>query len=314
MTVMPTIRHQLLEAAERNAAAAAPTLGWRRSIRWLPRPLVLASSHLITATLVAVTVVVAVGAIILLGHGRHSQVADRSEATTSRQQLLQTLGVLRTSPTATDRRVNACVTRFAPKPGLHKCLHHIPEVILITERPAPVARSFIASFGNPRWDLKLIRTVPLGRSGEGVTLFPGAWRPIVEGPQPGVVSSPPSAKRTWGVVAAFVDHGYADSLPTSGATLRAHGLVLFISGRPSSYTRFAIIVPDGVARITIGKLSLDAGHSYRLENVTAAVHHNVTTVKLKTSGGPTFAHPVLQVSWFDSQGHIIKRTTMGSES
>jgi hypothetical protein len=256
----------------------------------------------------AVTATVAVGATPLLGHGDHPQAADRSPVTTARQQLLQTLGVLRTSPTATDRKLTGCIRRTAKKPGGAKCLRYVPEAILIAEDPAPMASSLLASMGNPKWDLTLIRTVPLGRSGRSVTLFPGTWRPFTD--VGGEYSSPPSAKKTCGIAAAVVDHGQAYSPATSVGALRAHGLALW------PYPEYLkapiiVIVPDGVARITVATANL--GTQHRIENVTAAVHDNVAAVKLKNPvlHWDGLEKVTLQMSWFDSQGHLIRHTTVG---
>jgi hypothetical protein len=62
--------------------------------------------------------------------------------------------------------------------------------------------------GGPRWDLKLIRAASFGSSGATVTFYPGIWHGIIG---PGSMSSAPSGKETWGIIATFVDHGYASS-------------------------------------------------------------------------------------------------------
>jgi hypothetical protein len=120
--------------------------------------------------------------------------------------------------------------------------------------------------------------------------------------------------------------------PTSVGALRAHGIALLPPypgpadpGRPTGLTVHdaAIIVPDGVAKVTV------ATAIYRwsdptnglapapglpvLENVTAAVHDNVATVALRT---PTFNNgfgfgdgSVLRVTWLDAHGKVIKHST-----
>lgn len=307
MTVLPTIRRQLLHAVEHNAAAGARKPTWPGSKWRMPRRLVLAGSPLMTAASVAVTIVVAIGAIVLLGNGRHSQTVG-SSAAGSRQQLLQTLGVLRTSPTAAARAVTACIARTAGKYGVHKCLHYVPEAIDITEHPAPVARSFISSSGSPIWDLALIRAVPLG-SGASVTLFPGSWRTVAR-QMPGEFSSPPSAPRVWGIIAALVDHGYAASSQTTVGTLRSHGLALLPYSGPTNRLTVGIIVPNRVARITVGLVRL-GGQEWR-EHVTAAVHDNVATVQLNTPGSRFngLQRPQdLRMTWLGAGGDVIGRTT-----
>lgn len=314
MTVLPTIRRQLLQAAERNAAAGAPTFSWPRSKWGVPRRLALATSHVLTVALIALTIAVAAGAILLLGHGRHSQVAA-SSAPSTRQELLQTLGVLQTSQTATDRSVAACIERTAHKFVTNKCLHYVPEIIGITESPAPVANGFIASVGNPKWDLALIRTVPLGLPGAAVTFYPGTWRGVIEGPTKGMVSSPPpSAPRGWGFVATFVDHGYAESSQTTVGTLRAHGLVLLPYTRPSTLLAVAIIVPDGVSKVTVGMVTL--GGQHWSENVTEDVHDNVAAVQLRVPGSrfTGVQSASLRMTWLGARGAVIRRTTTATSS
>lgn len=306
MTVLPTIRRQVLQAAERNATAGARAVSWPRWRWWVQRRLVVGTSHLATAALIAVTLVVATGAILLLGHSRHSQVAGRSP-TATRQQLLQTLGALRTPATAADRELVACIQRFGNRPGGAKCLRYVPQEVLITENAAPMAHSLLASMGGPRWDLSLIRTIPLGRTGARVTLFPGTWRPYTSAH--GQFSSPPSAQRTWGIAAALVDRGYAESPATSVATLRAHGLALLPYAGPSAHLRVAIVVPDGVVKITIATISL-AGQRW-LENAPVAVHDNVAVLQLRTPGSRFngLQSETIQMTWFDARGRVIRHTT-----
>lgn len=284
-----------------------------RFTTWPPlRRLAAVTPHVASAALVAVTVVVAVGAILLLGHGRQARVAAGSSAGSSHQELLRTLGILRTHPTPTDRGLAACIERstrqFGRFPG-DSCLLAVPETIQIVEHPASVAASFIASLRYPRFDLGLIRSVTLAGSGDRVTFFPASWR-----------SSPPSAPRTWGVVVGLVYNHVdeIDVLPTSLDTLRGHGIALFpaylYNGRPKDLTfhEGAIIVPNGVAKVKVGNAILGRGSSV-LENVTAVVHDNVATVTLKM---PTFKTgfgfgpgSALQVTWLDAHGRVVRRTT-----
>jgi hypothetical protein len=235
-------------------------------------------------------------------------VAAGSAGATSKRELLQTLGILRTGPTAADRAVIACIKRSANKFGFFKCLRGVPEVIDIIEHPASVASGFLASLRHPILDVALIRILPLRRSGESVRFFPVSWQ-----------SARPSAPRTRGVVASLVVHGHevTEVLPTSVRTLRAHGIPLLpgflYSGRPKlKVHEGTIIVPDGVAKITVDEVSLGGGASVR-ENVTTAVHDNVATVELKMPSfktgfgfGPGSA---LRMTWFDAHGNVIRHTT-----
>jgi hypothetical protein len=160
-------------------------------------------------------------------------------------------------------------------------------------------------------------------SADRVTIFPASWQ-----------SSRPSAPRTWGVVVNLVDHNLEelDVDPTSVGALRAHGIALLPTlsypgdpGNPTGLTVHdgAIIVPDGVAKVTVGMaIYRNSGFTTGLtpapglpvrENVTAVVHHNVATVPLRTPtfyGGFGFGDgSVLRVTWLDAHGKVIRRTT-----
>lgn len=236
----------------------------------------------------------------------------RSGQVATRWQLLQTLGVLRTRPTATDRAAAACIERTFNKYGEYKCYRNIPDyggtVIWETEHPAPVALGAIASLGDPKWDLTGIRIVPLGSSGESVTFYPGNWRGTIER---GDTSTAPSGKRNWGVLTVFAARGNqaALSLPTTVPTLRAHGIAVVLFARSFRSLRLAIIVPDGVARVAVGSVTL--GSQRWLENLTAAVHDNIGTLKLRTPNSryDGLQSAVAKLTWFGPRGELIKHTT-----
>jgi len=267
--------------------------------------------------LAAVIVVVVVGAVALTSLRSHQSATPAgpgiaSSAASSDQGLLRTLGILRTAPTATDRALAACIERSPLSPG---CVRTVPPTVRIPVHPAldpATAASLIAGLGYPRFDLALIRSVAMAGSADRVTIFPASWR-----------SSPPSAPRTWGVVVNLVlpDNNVdeVDVDPTSVGALRAHGIAVLPApvdnpGRPAGLTVHdgAIIVPDGVAKVTVG-MAIPANGSPVLENVTAAVHENVATVPLRT---PTFNNgfgfedrSALRVTWLDAHGKVIKHTT-----
>jgi hypothetical protein len=265
--------------------------------------------------LAAVIVVVVVGAIAFTSFRSHqsstpARPGSASSAASSDQDLLRTLGILRTAPTATDRALAACIERSPMSPN---CVRTVPPTVRIAEHPAlaPVGASLIASLRYPRFDLALIRSVATAGSADRITIFPASWR-----------SSPPSAPRTWGVVVNLVlpDNNVdeVDVDPTSVDALRAHGIAVLPAvdqpGRPTGLTVHsgAIIVPDGVVKVTVGT-AIPANSSPVLENVTAAVHDNIATVPLRT---PTFNNgfgfgdgSVLRVTWLDAHGKVIKHTT-----
>ena len=267
---------------------------------------------------VLVVVAIFVGALALL----HDRGAPRetsspaSPATSSQRELLRTLGVLRTAPTAADRALTACIERAlartpadAPVPLWRDCPGADP-LVQIVERPNLVPASALshggsgpgtvfASMGYPRPDLALIRSVPWAGAAYRITIFPASFR-----------SSRPSAPRTWGVFVHLVpdnnNREAIDPFPTSVGRLRAHGIAVFgPGGGPPPGARLTgftvhpgvIIVPDGVAKVTVETvittgckstafLSCSGRSVWRVrENVTAAVHDNVATVPLRT---PTY--------------------------
>ncbi len=279
--------------------------------------------------LAAVIVVVVVGAVALTSFRSHQSSTPAgpgiaSSAASSHQDLLRTLGILRTAPTATDRALAACIERSAGQSGPPRgCLRAVPPTVQIVEHsasfPVGLRASLVASLRYPRFDLALIRSVSMAGSADRVTIFPASWR-----------SSPPSAPRTWGVVVNLLENNLeeVDVDPTSVGALRAHGIALLPgvlnSGRLTGLTVHdaAIIVPDGVAKLTVG-MAIPRGGSITsastswgppvLENVTAVVHDNVATVPLRT---PTFNTgfgfgdgSVLRVTWLDAYGKVIRHTT-----
>ena len=300
---------------------------------------------------VLVVVAIFVGALALL----HDRGAPRetsspaSPAASSQRELLRTLGVLRTAPTAADRALTACIERAlartpadAPVPLWRDCPGADP-VVQIVERPNLVPASGggsrpgeFARMGYPRPDLALIRSVPWAGAAYRITIFPASFR-----------SSRPSAPRTWGVFVHLVPDNNPhsiDPLPTSVGGLRAHGIAVFGPGGngPGRLTGFTIqpgviIVPDGVAKVTVETvittgckstpfLSCQGRSVLRVrENVTAAVHDNLATVPLraptwiggnlgpgvpKNSRSSGFTDgSTVRMTWLDAHGKVIKHTT-----
>jgi len=295
---------------------------------------------------VLVVVAMFVGALALLHHREATRKTSTaastrktSSAASSQQDLLRTLGVLRTAQTATDRALAACIARFARTPAsaaVPSCPEDIPGPVFVAahlaQMPVPIRNRSFAGMRDPRFDLALIRSVPVAGWAEHVTIFPFSFR-----------SSRPSAPRTWGVVVNLVNnntkHEALDIGPTSLRALRAHGIAMLPGGnapgaRLTGFTVHpgAIIVPDGVAKVMVGTV-IDRGGPGRslrvVENVTAVVHDNVATVPLRTPtyiGGLPPSDPggvpktlrsfgfddgstTLQMTWLDAHGKVIKHTT-----
>jgi hypothetical protein len=85
--------------------------------------------------LAAVIVVVVVGAIAFTSFRSHqsstpARPGSASSAASSDQDLLRTLGILRTAPTATDRALAACIER---SPMSANCVRTVPPTVRIAE-------------------------------------------------------------------------------------------------------------------------------------------------------------------------------------
>jgi hypothetical protein len=88
--------------------------------------------------LAAAIVVVVVGAVALTSLRSHQSAMPAapgiaSSAASSDQDLLQTLGILLTAPTATDRALAACIERSPRSPN---CVRTVPPPVRIAEHPA----------------------------------------------------------------------------------------------------------------------------------------------------------------------------------
>jgi hypothetical protein len=249
---------------------------------------------LAAAIMVAVTLAVAAGALILLGGHKRS---TASGAVPGRQQLIDTLGVLRRPQTPADLNSPAIV-RFLQR---YRGGHAPPD---------------LAAQGTP--DIPLIRRATVTPWGAGVFLIPmkpasaqaiadlrrqSPGFPAGFFERPGLRGERLEVQVGFGggccSTAADIEAGY--ELTTEGAG-RA-----FAGG--STGSRLTLIVPDGVARVVFVIPRQSRGGSPgapiypRSLKVGVPVHNNVAAVQVNREccGGQ------LAMIWYGSNGRVMKR-------
>jgi hypothetical protein len=223
----------------------------------------------IAAGLVLVALVVAVVAITTLGHRPRTAVVPSSPVASSRHELLQTLGVLRRPQTRTDRSATRPGGAGGELPGLFRITALGP-----ASRPQ-CPRGSSALPCTVRLDAPLVRAVSVG-DGYRAAVFPTE-----------IERSSPEAQRGEGVVialrgpVAFFSF-IASPIPTSVQALRSHGLLLsdYVAG---GVDRGVMLVPDGVAQITLDHFRLVAPHAALLSQIpstTSTVTDNFALLRI----------------------------------
>lgn len=246
---------------------------------------------------VAVAVLVAAAALIAFRQGgtpspMYAAPTTATSVQTSRQELIRLLGVLRRPQTRAD------LDPQVPYVGLGR------------------------TWGYPELDLGLARVVPIPAWHARIVIDPATYQPSLT-----------SAQRSEGVDLAMEIGNAPNGPPTfdisgprpySAATVLARGLAL--SDPPSGKT--IVVVPDGVARVTLQPIRLTppqirpgvphppAVQPGDFASVTAAVHDNVAPFELTVTVVDPHAHSgtfvfvaVARATWFDGKGHVIRETT-----
>jgi hypothetical protein len=308
MTVLPTVRRQLLDAVDRRAQPSAyagrrPRLRLRRT----HRPTL---AHAATATLIAVPVLIAAAALLLLGarHGpppAHASAGVQAE----RAQLIDNFGLLRRAQTPADRdsRLELPI--------------RLGVAARLRQHPTPSVERFARRF--PKLDRGLVRVVTVPRFGAKVALEPMTWQP-----------SPSSPSRSEGVYlvlwigsATTIPPSSEDGTgPTSVRTLLAHGVALSDTTANDHVIDGVMVVPDKVAKVVIRPVRV-VGPPVNVApsefgTATATVHDNVAAYLLRL---PTVSRPravtglfgtelVAQATWLGANGKVIKRTDVEIDS
>jgi hypothetical protein len=279
---------------------------------------------LLTTAMSVLVVAIAVGALVLLGGRRGGPpMASTSGEFATRQQVLQTLGVLRAPPSPAARRAIACARTAptAPSRAFFACqFSAVPSFFMrppdmhSNPRARRAAREMAAREGYPRLDTSLLRVVAIPQFDATVTIAPTTWQP-----------SPRSRQRAEGLITALnYSRGQSGTgpEPTSLATVTNHGMwVSDAQATPTMTTvRGAELVPDGVDKVTLEPIRIISAPApvvaRQFGSVSADVHDNVAafrfpvlTARNSHRASALYGVTVIaRATWFD-HGKIIKRIT-----
>ncbi len=222
-----------------------------------------------TAVSVLVALTIAVVAITTLGHRSRTTVPPSSPVASSRRELLQTLAVLRRPQTRTDRS--------AIRPGGDG--GELPGIFRVTAVPIGTAsrrlcpRDSSALPCTLTLDTPLVRAVNVG-DGYRAAIFPTR-----------IERSSPEARQGEGVVIALRGPEFyiiTSTTPTSVPALRSHGLLLS-DYAATGVDRGVMLVPNGVAELTLDHFRLLAPHTARLGQIpptTSTVKDNFALLQI----------------------------------
>lgn len=251
-----------IEPVIRRLADGGP--GQPAATRRIPRPNL---GGMVAAVSVLVAVVIAVVAVTTLRHRSQTQVTATPPVASSRDELVQTLGVLRRAQTRTDRA--------AIRPGGDG--GELPGVFRVTALGA-ASRRLCADDSSAlpctlTLDTPLVRSVKIGDRYRAA-IFPAK-----------IKRPSPQAQRGEGIVLALRGPGLyiiTSQTPTSVPALRRHGLLLSAYAA-SGIDRGAMLVPDGVAQVTLDHFRLLAPHPAGLGQVprtTSKVTENLALLQI----------------------------------
>jgi hypothetical protein len=263
---------ELLRALDPEPAARAPAIDmlWRRLEAdgaiaeaqsdavppWRRGPAWV--SRTLSVGLAAVAIAIGFGAVLVLHHGRMAAGPPVAQGTIppASRGLVGILGVLRRPQTAADRNLGSNLTRGR----------------LISRAAVPV--------------MSLSRAADVTVGGQRVVLVP--VRPAVGRlwPTPGPAGGGPTGMR----LALFSGGGGCCYTP---AEIEAGQAWSSFGGAGGNHV--VLVVPDGVARVTIGGLA---------RPVTAAVHDNVAAFSVPK---PVENLGVYPMTWLGSSGKVLKR-------
>lgn len=228
--------------------------------RWVPRP---NTGGAITVVSVVFALAIGIVAITTLSHRPGTTVTETSPLPSSRQQLLETLGVLRRPQTRTDL--------LATRPGGEG--GELPGIFRISSAEACRGMNSSLLPCALRLDTPLVRAVKLGL-GYVAAIFPTK-----------IERSTSQVQREEGVLIALRGPGLyiiTSTTPTSSQALRNRGLLLsaYVA---SGVDRGVMLVPDGVAKITLDHFRLLAPRRASLGHVpttTSTVTNNVALLQI----------------------------------
>lgn len=325
MSILPQLEHDLFQAAKQRLPAAGlpdgahdrrrrrePDSTGRAGIR---RGLASTTKALPMLLALSVTVIVAGFALILFDHrGESPPARPASSVQASRQELIEMLGVLRRpqSHSDLDRELfGLYLTNLDPDTGVIPPNRYIP-----MSRPRPSLKRS----GYPELDRRLARLERIPAWSAKVLIVPTTFQP-----------SPSSSRRSEGVnlvlrigSAATIPPSSESGTgprPTSIDTIRAHGLALTNNVRGNDTLDGVVLVPDGVAKITLRVIRIIKApvtvDPNQFGTATAPVHDNIAAFQLPIPTA-TSRHAfsslfgtaaVAQVTWYGTAGNVIKHTT-----
>jgi hypothetical protein len=269
---------------------------------------------------VAIGIVVIALAAFKHGHEPAGPAAPGSIAagTPPRQELIQTIGALRTPQRKADLNCELQIMY------LNACGRH--------RRPAELGPQQIlaARWGYPALDRPLLRVVTIPAWRATVLIAPTTYRPSAASRRrtEGINLVIQSARTRGTTGTGTVGMTATGPRPTSVATFLGHGLTVFADG-PGDANRGALLVPDGVAKVTLGSFRLAPHSALRGVNptslaaatfalhATATVNDNIAAVQLsvpvltspKAFSGLAGMSATAQATWFNSSGQTVRRTT-----
>ena len=219
----------------------------------------------VAAASVLVALAVAVAAITTLGHHPRTTVASSSPVASSRHELLQTIGILRRPQTKTDLLAARPGGEGGELPGIFR--FRGPDTRACQRGNSSILPCTV------RLDTPLVRAVNVG-DGYQAAIFPTK-----------IERSTAQAQRGEGVVIALRGPGLyiiTSMTPTSTQTVREHGLLLS-DYAASGVDRGVMLVPDGVAQVTLDRFRLLAPHAARLGQIpptTSTVKSNFALLQI----------------------------------
>ncbi len=278
MTVIPDLEQKLLRAAERELGM---TVSQRRGRRYRCGRV---ASLVMAGVAISVTLAVGAGALILLG-GQRSTTTPRGSATTVKQQLIASLGVLRRPQTAAARRwvQGPDIQRLSHTPGGFEVIPSLAREILLPDHE----RLLLYVIGSSRSGLTgLGYQERQGRySGEGACCITPHDLTHPSGPGPLSYQSgriPPQ------VYFEIVPDGVSKvrwTFARNGNFRSDHAAAKRLAQRTGRSIRPGHVGAAGSAPLT----------------VTVAVHDNVAAIKLPNRGAAT------SDTWLNAAGDTIAR-------
>ena len=335
MTILPELERDLFNAAEERLRPATTAPHARPS----PPPssvrarLGRAAAGLPAILSVAVAIAVAVIAVVVLGHGHQAgprATASGASGGSSRTELIRALGVLRRPQTKADLD------------GLERAYPRRDTIVSPPTRyPYEMDRRLARVVSIPAWRAEVLiapvrfESSPTSGGPEGVLL--SGWWAGDRFQLPGRLIGSPATS-----VGEFLARGLWGGPVVPGLDV-AHGVV-----RGPDVEDGVLLVPDGVASVQLGRVTLSAqvaGLSTKamiaaLATIhgSAAVHDNIAAFQLAIpvyagrpphwlgpgpsllgahwpgpGPAPKFWFPAVgaavQDTWFDASGHVVSRTT-----